>query len=130
MLNIDDYFKKYLSTHANEFEKSYQENALKLLKKVNLFLAAVNFPNPIISSGWRPPSVNEDIKHAAKKSLHMTGRAVDIADPKKLLKKKIMANPDLLKVHGLWMENPLFTPTWVHLDIGERTPREVNIFKP
>lgn len=72
-----------------------------------------------VASGWRPAEVNATVKGAAKKSNHMTGRAVDIADASGTMKKWLMTNRGQLALIecGLWMEHPEATPTWVHVQI-------------
>ena len=59
----------------------------------------------------------------------MSGRAIDLYDPKHEIMQKIMAQPDLLKKYDLWLEDPEKTPTWTHLDNGTRTERALRIFK-
>lgn len=69
----------------------------------------------IVASGWRPPIVNASTPGAAVNSKHMTGQAVDLFGPGNRLALWAYHNQDLLKVHGLWMEHPTATPTWLHL---------------
>jgi len=90
----------------------------------------------MVSSGWRPPSFNKTVGNAAKKSLHMTGNAIDIMDNKlQTLAYTIKKNASLLKKYGLWMEDPDSTmgkfTNWCHLDNSTtRTDRNIRIFKP
>lgn len=83
-----------------------------------------------VSSGFRPASVNSKIPNAAKKSLHMTGLAIDLEDPENELDKLIESKPELLDKYGLWLEHPDSTPKWTHLDKGTRTQRKIRIFHP
>ncbi len=83
-----------------------------------------------VSSGFRPSSVNSKIPNAAKKSLHMTGLAIDLEDPDDELDKLIQSKPELLDKYGLWLEHPDSTPKWTHLDKGTRTQRKIRIFHP
>jgi len=69
----------------------------------------------IVSSGWRPAAVNASTPGAAKNSKHMIGQAVDLFGPDNKLATFAFNNQDLLKEHGLWMEHPSATPTWIHL---------------
>jgi hypothetical protein len=57
----------------------------------------------------------------------MSCQAVDFADPNGEFKKWCLDNFDLIKKVGLYMEDPAFTPTWVHL---QTRPTKNNPFKP
>ena len=48
------------------------------------------------------------------KSRHLSGQAVDFADPKKVLQKWIKSNIDVLEACELWCEDFSATPTWIH----------------
>ncbi len=124
---------------ASEFTNEVQVNAEDLIKRINKFLAELGVITSQVSSGWRPPSLNAKISNAAKKSHHMTGKAVDLVDSTGELGALIVkkeewleahGQPSLLEKHGLWLENPNVTPGWVHLDTGTRSPRPIRIFNP
>ena len=117
------------ATHP-EATDEVKANAEALLEKVNNFLAELGIDNPIVSSGFRPSDVNAALANSAKKSLHMQGRAIDIADPHGELDKLIEANNELKKKYGLWQESPAATSTWAHLDDKDRGTRPENIFIP
>lgn len=68
-----------------------------------------------IHSGWRPPALNARTPYAAKNSKHMTGHAGDLYGPGNRLATWAFNHQDVLKRHGLWMEHPSHTPTWLHL---------------
>ena len=70
-----------------------------------------------LASGWRPPVVNASTPNAAPNSKHMTGQAEDIFDPRQLLGTWAMTKDgqDALKEIGLWMEDIIRTPTWLHV---------------
>jgi hypothetical protein len=125
--------KDYLTASGKYPERESQatteviENAKELLKRVNNLLADLGVKNVSISSGFRPAQANAAIG-GAKKSHHMTGKAIDIAGDE--LDKVIMAKPEMLKKYNLWLEHPDATKGWTHLDMGERSSRPVNIFKP
>lgn len=111
-------------------------NAVELLARVNMLLALL-FPERQfhVASGFRPAAINKGIPHAAKKSLHMTGKAVDIEDADGFLKKYFTPltsthHAGLLKEHDLWVEDYDSTPTWVHFDMGTRLDRPSRVFKP
>lgn len=115
---------------STELTKEVKDNAIVLLNRVNQLLKELGYTKADVSSGFRPSAANAATKGAAKKSLHMLGKAVDIADPKHELYKKIEAKPELLKKYGLWMEHKEDAPTWCHLDCSSlRTDREVRIFR-
>ena len=105
-------------------------NLEQLLKQVTALLNDLKVDHVEVSSGFRPSTVNANIPNAAKKSLHMIGKAVDLADPTNALDKLIESHPELLEKHGLWLESPLTTPSWAHLDIGIRSARKIRIFIP
>lgn len=82
----------------------------------------------IVSSGWRPPEVNQNTPGAAVKSKHMTGHAVDIYDPDGDLDDWLMSDPGqgALGEIGLWMEHPSATKGWCHLQtLPPRSGRRV-----
>ena len=115
---------------SNELTKEVKDNAVRLLNRVNQLLKELGYSKANVSSGFRPSSVNAKTKGAAKKSLHMLGKAIDIADPNHELYKKVEQKPELLKKYGLWMEHKEDAPTWCHFDISSlRTDREVRIFR-
>ena len=56
------------------------------MKRANVLLAEFRFDTHDteirkVNSGWRPPEINERTPGAAPRSKHMTGQAIDIADP-------------------------------------------------
>lgn len=80
-----------------------------------------------VSSGARCPARNKKIG-GAKRSLHLTGRAVDLVRTPELLAFLLPR----LEQYGLWMEDPKYTagqPGWLHLDIGPRAPTK-RVFVP
>ena len=115
---------------SSELTKEVKDNAVMLLNRVNQLLKELGIDVADVSSGFRPSSVNAKIKGAAKKSLHMLGKAIDISDPKHELYKKVEANPKLLTKYGLWLEHKDDTPGWCHFDMSSlRTDREIRIFR-
>lgn len=116
------------------FKKDYTE---EISKNIDLLLIPLNKfreiygKSMIVSSGWRPPTINAKIG-GAKKSLHMLGLACDFVDKDGNLAKFLlkMDSEGKLKELGLWLENPEKTPGWVHLDIKDRGDRESNVFNP
>ena len=133
MINLNDYLTssgKYKDrANSEECTKEVKDNAVILLNKVNQLLKELGIDNVVLSSGFRTSASNSATPNAAKKSLHMSGKAVDIADPKHEIAHKILARPDLLTKYVLWMEDIAATPGWCHLDNGVRPDRPLRIFK-
>lgn len=116
--------------NSDELTQEVKDAAIILLNKVNQLLKELNITEAKVSSGFRPSAVNNATPHAAKRSLHMTGKAVDIFSADGKLCQLVLTRPDLLHKYGLWMEDPNATPQWAHFDIGTRTDRSLRIFKP
>lgn len=122
-------------TYSQELTQEIINNINCLLDKVNLLLFELNIKKAKVSSGWRPAAINAATSNAAKKSLHMTGKAIDILDDKdQSLAHLILSKPELLTKYELWIEDPGHTKgkntNWVHLDIGTRSERPLRLFKP
>lgn len=128
MLTLDDYKMGRDKLYPEEWTLDVQSQALDLIKRVNNLLEALKFGPVKVSSGWRPLAVNLRAG-GAKRSLHMSGKAVDLVDHGPL-KQLILDNSHLLLDFGLWMEDSKSTPTWCHLDTGVRDSRFVRVFKP
>lgn len=131
--------ESYLMGRDKQFPQELTEEVITnltiLLEKVNALLFELKIASAKVSSGWRPASINANIANAAKKSHHMTGKAIDILDDSnQSLSAKILSQPDLLKKYQLWLEDPAHTKgkntNWVHLDIGVRSDRPLRMFKP
>ncbi len=120
------------------------KNAEDLIARVNALLKEIGWTKPVsISSGFRPAAVNSKIQNAAKRSAHMTGKALDIFQDKKdaqelgRLIRKIQDNQGvkgILGRHGLMMESLEATigknSDWVHIDTVFRKERPSMEFKP
>ncbi len=88
-------------------------NLLDLLPRLNLI--RFHYGKPLkVSSGYRPPKQNEKAG-GAKQSCHLSLEACDFADPDGSFAAWCLANLDLLKIAGLYMEDPAHTVGWVHL---------------
>lgn len=114
----------------DDYTSEVSENIDKLLIPLNKFREEYG-KSMIVSSGWRPASINKKIGGAAK-SNHMVGLACDFVDADgKLAEFALkMDKAGKLKEWGLWLENPKDTKGWVHLDIKDRGNRLSNIFNP
>lgn len=134
-ITIEQYFMGRDKQFPQELTEEVLNNAVILLEKVNAILLELKISTAKVSSGWRPAAINANVANSAKKSHHMTGKAIDIFDDKQQsLATKILSQPDLLKKYDLWLEDPSHTQgkntNWVHLDIGTRSDRPLRMFKP
>ena len=128
MLTLPDYWMGRDARYPHAMTDAIRSNATLLLGRVNLLLSWAYADNvrPAldavtghhIASGWRPPEINDATSHAAKASRHLTGEAIDLRDSgTRDLARWCLRNLDALEEIGLWMEDPQWTPTWVHLQI-------------
>ncbi len=70
----------------------------------------------IVTSGWRPPAVNDATPGAAARSKHLSCQAVDLFDPDGDLDEWLLSVSDTaLAALGLWLEHPAATKGWAHL---------------
>jgi hypothetical protein len=127
MLTLDHYWMRRDLEHAAELTPEIVRNAELLLERVNELLARATEEGvepgvdpdtgTAVSSGWRPRRVNEATANAAKASKHVAGLAVDLRDtlPGRDFARWCLRNRAALTGIGLWMEDPRWTPTWVHL---------------
>lgn len=108
--------------YKGELNPTIQRNSENLMHRVNALLTELGIKSANVSSGWRPRSYNEKLRSqgvpAAKGSPHITGEAVDLADAGQTISRYVLKDPSILERHGLWMENPSRTKTWVHFDLG------------
>lgn len=100
-------------------------NLCDLLVRVNALRMHYGQPM-VVSSGYRPPSINKKVG-GAPNSAHVQCQAVDFKDPEGDLKRYLLANQYLLVKYGLFMEDPNFTLGWVHLQTRSVKSR---VFKP
>lgn len=104
---------------AEPLDKEMTYNLFDLLPRVNLI--RFEYGKALyVSSGYRPPSINKKAG-GSKNSSHLKCQAVDFKDPDGAFAKWCLDNLDLLKKAGLFMEDPRWTPGWVHL--MSRAPR-------
>lgn len=125
MITLEQYWMGRDKTHQLYLTTDIIKNALVTVDCINLLIEQLNFiripleiyksSGTIITSGWRPPTINENIPTAAPRSKHITGQACDIYDPEGDIDEWLMANLPVLESIGLWMEHPLATKTWTHL---------------
>lgn len=116
--------------YPKEFTSEVQQNALNLIVAVNSLLEELNWTEPIVvSSGWRPASLNATVKGAAKKSNHVRGLAIDLVDKDHKLYDLIVSRPDLMRKYNIFLEDKSATFSWTHIQVV--APKSGNlIFKP
>jgi len=114
--------------YAADYTSNILLNATHLLQAINALLADLGIISIVVTSGWRPPTVNVAIG-GAKSSAHCTGEACDLADSTGKLKQQLVDKPELLVKHDLYMEDPSATKNWCHLQTRP-TKSGKRIFKP
>ena len=127
MISLADYYMDRREKYALDLTPDLERNALRTVDLVNRLLVIANTAGvrasispttgTVVSSGWRPPAVNEATANSAKgTSKHLQCNACDIrtADGK-LARWAASVAGTVLKDLGLWMEDPGYTPTWLHV---------------
>jgi uncharacterized protein YcbK (DUF882 family) len=102
-----------------------EKNLEELLIALNKLRKAYGKPM-IVSSGYRPPSVNKAVG-GAKKSSHMSCQACDFKDSDGSLADWCLKNLDVLIDCGLYLESPAHTIGWVHV---QTRPTKNRVFIP
>lgn len=128
---------EYLGHYADHPDATPQvcEAAINMLERVNSFYAiaaadGVRFQDNPHTGGGVAGSGNGGFRPklcpvGATSSTHKTGHAVDRFDPSRQFAAWCIAHQDVLKEHGLYMEDPRWTPSWVHLQ--DVPPKSGNI---
>lgn len=123
MITAAQYFGRYADHADATAERRYHATAMLDVVNDLLEVAAADgceLPeNPNTDSqvsgngngGFRP----QDSKVGAGNSKHKDGRAVDVFDPRRQFASWCLAHPEELEKRGLHMEDPRWTPSWVHL---------------
>lgn len=112
MILRDDYFGKMSHQYAPSEEVIF--NAETLLTRVNALCVHLGI-KPKVNSGWRPKAYNATVPGAAVNSKHITGQAIDLADPEGELDDILFKDQTILEKHQLFMEHPASTKGWCHL---------------
>jgi hypothetical protein len=124
-ITLGQYFGTYIA-HP-DISALVRACASDLLRTVNSLLevaeqdGVVFEANPVTGSlisgrlngGFRP----QDCKVGAFNSTHKKGQGIDIFDPDRQFASWCLASIDELKNRGLHIEDPRWTPTWVHIQI-------------
>lgn len=100
-----------------EFTVEAVNGLLKRLEAAGVKLEVHPVNRSVVSSGWRPPQINGQVKNAAVRSKHMTGQACDLYDPEGAIDDWLMDNLPADRSLGLWMEHPSATKGWSHVQI-------------
>lgn len=114
VITTDDYFMGRDVMFPAELTDALHVNAEVTVGKCNQLLEAFGEERGV-NSGWRPPEINAVTKGASHTSYHMTCQACDIEDKDGELDAWCMANLDVLKKLGLWLEHPSSTVGWCHV---------------
>jgi hypothetical protein len=116
MITLEAYFNGRDKEYANEITQTIRDNAAVTVEKINELLALAGRSDiSTVNSGWRPRGVNDATRNAAGNSPHLTAEAADLPDADRMLAEWCVDNLDSLREIGLWMEDPRWTPTWVHV---------------
>lgn len=91
-----------------------ETNLTHLLECLNKFRAIYGKPM-IVSSGYRPAAINAKVEGAAPKSNHIMCLACDFKDLDGSLDEWCLDNLHVLTDCGLYLESPMHTPNWCHL---------------
>lgn len=100
-----------------DYISQVSENLDRLLVPLNKIREAYGKPMSV-NSGWRPRAVNSSTPGAAAHSKHMEGLAADISDPDGEVMRWTLANLQLMKDLGIYMEDFRWTPNWTHYQLG------------
>lgn len=121
MITLDQYWMGRDKTHVADLTDEIRSNANATVRTINQLLALAEADGVTCggcASGWRPLSVNDATANAAKNSKHVQALAMDVRDSEgRALARWCLRNLAKLESLGLWMEDPRWTPTWVHLQI-------------
>lgn len=109
-----------------ELTGAIRANAEQLVGRVNLLIEMADLDGVApahdyatgsqVASGWRPLFINEQTSNAAGASKHISGQAIDLRDnAHRAFARWCLRHLDALDNLGLYMEDPQWTPTWVHL---------------
>jgi len=127
VISIQDYWMGRDREFPMAMGPDLEKNAALMVELANKLLviahsAGINIPtNPrtgsVVSSGWRPASVNAATPNAAPNSKHMTGQAIDLYDPDGDLDEWLLTadGQKVMADLGLWQEHPSATKSWAHV---------------
>ena len=120
-ITVEDYLGQHGAGHDDELTDEMRADAQLLCDRVNAMLDEFGEDRGL-RSGWRPKSINDKIKNAARGSKHITCQAVDVEDNNGELKDWVLQRADdgsypVLEKYELWAEYGGATPSWLHCQI-------------
>ena len=116
MITLQAYWKGRNILNAEELTDEIRANAEVTVSKANELLARAGRSDiNTVNSGWRPKTVNDATANSGLHSRHITAEAVDLPDADRTLREWAVDNLDVLRELGLYMEDPRWTPTWLHI---------------
>lgn len=113
-LKLGDYYMGRDKPYRGELTRELRGNARDTVQRVNRLLRHAGIA-ATVSSGWRPAAINTAVPGAAPGSKHISCMAIDLNDRDGTLDAWCMANLAVLEELGLWLEHPVATPGWCHL---------------
>lgn len=116
MITKDEILMGRDKAYASEYTQEISDNIDKMLEPLNIVRQEYGKPM-YVSSGWRPPAINESTSNSGKASNHLKGLAVDFKDHDGKLREWVIANLKRLAELGFYFEDFRWTPTWVHFQI-------------
>lgn len=116
MISLPDYWMGRDAEYPLAMTPQIERNAEVIVRLANALLARFGQGRKV-NSGWRPPAVNASTPGAAMFSRHMTGEAIDLADPEGDLDEWLMSptGQSVMGALGLWHEHPAATKGWAHV---------------
>lgn len=121
MIDLTAFYDGRDEAYRDELTDEIRRNAEATVARANELLKRAGFEHVCsVNSGWRPRRVNAATPNASATSHHLSGRAVDLPDPRRALAAWCVANLKVLAEIGLWMEDPRWTydengDHWVHV---------------
>lgn len=116
MIKKEEILKNRHIKYASSYTPEISDNIDKILIPLNILRKRYGKPMDV-SSGWRPPAVNDATSNAATKSNHLKGLAVDFKDSDGKLRDWVVEHLEWLAGLGFYFEDFRWTPGWVHLQI-------------
>jgi hypothetical protein len=90
------------------------KHAADYVARLNALCDELRIKRRKFSSGFRPTDVNKKTPNASKTSTHMLGLGGDLEDADRAITTAFLTNLNVLEKHGLYLEDPKYTPTWCH----------------
>lgn len=109
-----------LNPHNFKTSAIIDKNLMNLFIRLNELQCAWG-KDIVLTSGLRNSDLQQKLidegRTHATHSAHLSGCAADISDPSGYLATWIMERLSLMEKIGLWVEDPHYTPTWLHVQI-------------